>query len=370
MFSVSLIRGENAYREYLGREDLPPSSRGTAWRKLSERKERAEERSARARARGETRRNAFLTRGLTENNRLPLAVRCTPPEDQTDPPSVNGALMHTFHCAACTSAPRSKPRKPGNDQLNETSSALMHSPAALALRSLSKPNEVAKPLDRRYILDGGAVDSADDRPATEESDGYEGRSHAPPAPRMEMFLRELRTFEKTSKSAVVIKGPCCLSNYLDTLLLLYVVLTPITPTRSEGPHQRLAAPKTDPRLYGITYAVDTAAERNSKVAATLWEVLTYPSRKLADLLAMPVCMRPRDRGAKLHSWSSFRVACVLTFRAPSADPVWLDHVALEPLESSGESLIRGEVISCLCKRGGRMKGTDNVQQRTIHQLAA
>lgn len=48
----------------------------------------------------------------------------------------------------------------------------------------------------------------------------------------------------------------------------------------------------------------------------------------------------------------------------------LDHVALEPLESSGESLIRGEVISCLCERGGRMKGTDNVQQRTIHQLAA
>lgn len=66
---------------------------------------------------------------------------------------------------------------------------------------------------------------------------------------------------------------------------------------------------------GVSYAVDT--ERNSKVAATLWEVLTYPSRKLADLLAMPVCMRPRDRGAKLHSWSSFRVACVLTFRAPS-----------------------------------------------------
>lgn len=48
----------------------------------------------------------------------------------------------------------------------------------------------------------------------------------------------------------------------------------------------------------------------------------------------------------------------------------LDHVALEPLESSGESLIRGEVISCLCERGGRMKGTDNVQQRAIHQLAA
>ncbi|TGZ56527.1 Uncharacterized protein DBV15_10538 [Temnothorax longispinosus] len=48
----------------------------------------------------------------------------------------------------------------------------------------------------------------------------------------------------------------------------------------------------------------------------------------------------------------------------------LDHVALGPLESSGESLIRGEVISCLYERGGRMKGTDNVQQRAIHQLAA
>ncbi|TGZ40349.1 Uncharacterized protein DBV15_12910, partial [Temnothorax longispinosus] len=52
-------------------------------------------------ARGrETRRNASLTRSPTENNRSPLAASYTPPEDQTDPPSVNGALMHTFHCAA------------------------------------------------------------------------------------------------------------------------------------------------------------------------------------------------------------------------------------------------------------------------------
>ncbi|KYM77095.1 hypothetical protein ALC53_12389 [Atta colombica] len=66
-------------------------------------KERGEKKGLKKGAGNETRRNAFLTRGLTENNRLPLAVRCTPPEDQTDPPSVNGALMHTFHCAACTS---------------------------------------------------------------------------------------------------------------------------------------------------------------------------------------------------------------------------------------------------------------------------
>ncbi|KYM99858.1 hypothetical protein ALC62_09478 [Cyphomyrmex costatus] len=302
MFSVSLIRRENAYREYLGREDLPPSSRGLAWRAnyrgSAEVKERGEKKEPEEGRRGEIRRNAFLTRGLTENNRLPLAVRyTTPPEDQTDPPSVNGALMHTFHCAACTSA--------------------------ALVRSLSKPNEVAS-LTRGIL---------------EEQTAFQEPINSP---RMETSLRELRTFEKTSKSATVIKGPCCLSNYLDTLLLLYVVSTPITLTRSEGPHQRLAAPKTDPTSQatkdsGVSYAVDT--KRDSKVAATLWEVLTYPSRKLADLLAMPV------------------TPC-------------LDHVALEPLESSGESLIRGEVISCLCERGGRMKGTDNVQQRTIHQLAA
>ncbi|KYN17883.1 hypothetical protein ALC57_09765 [Trachymyrmex cornetzi] len=339
MFSVSLIRGENAYRGYLGREDLLPSSRGTAWRKLSEVevKERGEKKGLKKGARGKTRRNAFLTRGLTENNRLPLAVRCTPPEDQTDPPSVNGALMHTFHCAACTSG--------------------------------------SWPIRSRFTRSS--------------------------PPRMEMFLRELRTFEKPIQERGVIKGPCCLSNYLDTLLLLYVVLTPITLTRSEGPHQRLAAPKTDPtsratKDSGVSYAVDM--ERNSKVAATLWEVLTYPSRKLADLLAMPVCMRPRDRGAKLHSWSSFRVACVLTFRAPSrqircwnAGPLvgatqcprspfpllaacigkryslytpCLDHVALEPLESSGESLIRGEVISCLC---GQEVISSNGRLRPIYE---
>ncbi|KYM77096.1 hypothetical protein ALC53_12390 [Atta colombica] len=304
--------------------------------------------------------------------------------------------------------PRSKPRKPGNDQLNETSSVLMHSPLwlvacllalptgyttrgitlklhscvpirittgcasdatirydprelrfrAALVRSLSKPNEVASLT--RGILD--EEQTAFREPINLGSWPIRSRfiRFSPFfSSRIEMFLRELRTFEKTSKSAAVIKGPCCLSNYLDTLLLLYVVLTPITLTRSEGPHQTSRATK-DSR---VSYAVDT--ERSSKVAATLWEVLTYPSRKLADLLAMPVCMRPRDRGAKLHSWSSFRVACVLTFRTPC-----LDHVALEPLESSGESLIRGEVISCLCERGGRMKGTDNVQQRTIHQLAA
>ncbi|EZA47305.1 hypothetical protein X777_16344, partial [Ooceraea biroi] len=119
---------------------------------------------------------------------------------------------------------------------------------------------------------------------------------------------------------------------------------------------------------------------------TLWEVLTYPSRKLADLLAM--------RGAKLHSWSSFHVACgahisssigpfpllaAVSVAVPrkfrcfvrrydsfvSRDPVttsprgreWpeihadpaLGSCSLGPLESSGESLIRREVISCLCR---------------------
>ncbi|KYQ52486.1 hypothetical protein ALC60_08346 [Trachymyrmex zeteki] len=230
MFSVSLIRGENAYREYLGREDLTLSSHGAAWRKLLkvQIKEREEKKEPKKGARGETRRNALLTRGLTENNRLPLAVRYTPPEDQTDPPSVNGALMHTFHCAACTWITTGC----ASDATICYDPRELRSRAAL-VRSLSKSNEVAS-------LTRGILDE-------------EQAAFREPINRMEMFLRELHTFEKTSKSAArmryryhVIKGPCCLSNYLDTLLLLYVVSTPITLTRSEGPHQRLAAPKTDP----------------------------------------------------------------------------------------------------------------------------
>ncbi|KAI4503621.1 hypothetical protein M0802_001024 [Mischocyttarus mexicanus] len=43
---------------------------------------------------------------------------------------------------------------------------------------------------------------------------------------------------------------------------------------------------------------------------------------------------------------------------------WITQCRL--LESLKESLIRGEVISCLSAKAARMKGTDNVQQRAIH----
>lgn len=62
----------------------------------------------------------------------------------------------------------------------------------------------------------------------------------------------------------------------------------------------------------VSYAVDTRNQSDRYIVGGLNISKSKIGRSVSDV----VCMRPRDRGAKLHSWSSFRVACVLTFRAP------------------------------------------------------
>lgn len=58
----------------------------------------------------------------------------------------------------------------------------------------------------------------------------------------------------------------------------------------------------------------------TKVAVTLWEVLTYSSRKLADLLAMRyACVRVAGRETTLVVSVPHCMCAALTFRAPPAD---------------------------------------------------